>query len=177
MPRINVNTITKGRMDYFMNTINYVARKDRCTEGYLGATNLYLPPKRSDLVPVIMYQIKGLWEFFNKHDVRLGLHVEINLAPSELEYLSKMQVLQIEYFVANAVCADCMTYFSVHDHSELLHIDMLVILIHLDTGLMYGCNKAGWHAIEGRLMEYLQNFMPESAVGEFQVSFDQHTRK
>lgn len=171
MPRIEIKSIPEGQYPYYENVLNYVSKKDRCVQGYLGATNLYLPQKRRDLIPTLQEEIQRLREFYGQGDRRLGIHFIVNFSPEELSYLSPKQVLEIGYYIAQTEFADCMTYFAVHDHTDLLHLDMLIIPINIHTGRMYSCGRAGWSGIETRLQKYLLNYMPESAVGEFQTAF------
>lgn len=171
MPRIEIKSISEGLYSYYENTLNYVAKKDRCRQGYLGAVNIYLPQKRKDLIPTIREEIRRLREFYGQEDRRLGIHFIVNFSSEELVYLSPIQVLEIGYHIAQTEFTDCMTYFAVHDHTSLLHLDMLIIPINIHTGKMYSCGRAGWSGIETRLQKYLVNYMPESMVGEFQTAF------
>ena len=42
MPRISVLGVNEGNFSYIENTSKYVAREDKCLDGYIGATNVYL---------------------------------------------------------------------------------------------------------------------------------------
>lgn len=65
-----------------------------------------------------------------------------------------------------------MTYFAVHDHTPRLHLDMLIFPVNIHTGRMYACQKLGWNAIELRLQKHLLNYMPQDAIGKFQVCYN-----
>lgn len=171
MPRIEVKSIQAGNYAYYHNALAYVARKDKCACKCIGATNLMLPNKRKELEPYIESQVREAREFFKQEDRRLGIRFVINFSESELKYLNERQILGIGYHVAITEFAGCMTYFAVHDHSDSLHLDMLIFPLDITNGRMYGCNRAGWSAIEARLMKYLENFMPVEAVGLFQTAF------
>lgn len=171
MPRIEVKSIPAGNYAYFYNAIDYVARKDRCACKCIGATNLMLPDKRNKLNSFIESQVTESRAYFKQEDRRLGIRFVINFSEIELKYLNERVILEIGYHVAMTEFAGCMTYFAVHDHSDSLHLDMLIFPLDIRTGKMYGCNRAGWSAIETRLIEYLKNYMPVDAVGGFQTAF------
>lgn len=177
MPRINVKNIEANNYAYYKNALEYVARPDRCSSGYISATELYLPTERKYLVSTVDHQIQKVREYYYKTDKRLGLHLEINFSAEELKYLSARHLLLIGHHVATTEFPRCMTYFAVHDHTNLLHLDMLLVPINVQTGLMYGCNNHGWNAIEMRLRDYLHNFMPEETIGGHQVSYGMDTNK
>lgn len=174
MPRIEIKSIPAGQEVIFRNVLNYVAKDDRCFQGYIGASKLCMPAERKEIVDNIQKQIQQLRVFYGKTDKRLGLHCIIAFSKEEMEYLTPWKVLEIGYYISETEFAECMTYFAVHDHTELLHLDMLVIPIKVCTGKMYGCPRAGWSGIELRLREYLLDNMPESAVGGFQTAFEKY---
>lgn len=171
MPRIDVKTIGSAEYAYFNNCINYVAKADHCIKGYIGATNWYLSPYREEHVPLLMKHIENIRNFYGKHDTRLGIHVVVTFSPEEQAYLSRKSVLEIGYYLAQSEFTNCMTYFAVHDNTELIHIDMLIIPIDVYTGKMYACGKAGWNCIELKLKAFLQNYIPKSMIGSFQVAY------
>ena len=72
--------------------------------------------------------------FYGKEECRLGLHFEINFAPEELKYLDEWKILGIGYWISETELSDCMTYFAVHDHSEHLHLGMLINPIYISVG-------------------------------------------
>ena len=171
MPRIEVKSIPAGNYAYFYNAIDYVARTDKSGCQCIGATNLFLVDKRKELESSIEAQVTEVREYFKQGNRRLGIRFVINFSDTELKYLNERMVLEIGYHVAMTEFAGCMTYFAVHDHTDLLHLDMLIFPVDIRTGKMYGCNIAGWSAIEARLIEYLKNYMPVDAVGGFQTAF------
>ena len=59
MCRIEVRNIKRENYKYMENTCNYVAKSDRCLEGYIGATNAFLPRNRSSMAKVILNQMKA----------------------------------------------------------------------------------------------------------------------
>lgn len=174
MPRITVKSIPKNKPWIYENVLNYVAKPDKCNQGYISATELLLPHTREEIVPMIGMQIETARTFYGKNENRLGMHVIIEFSPDELKYLSMLQILAIGHHIAQTEFVGCMTYFAVHDHTENLHLDMLLIPINIREGIMYGCNRAGWNGIETRLLTYLKNFMPEEAVSGFQVSYQEY---
>lgn len=171
MPRIDVKTIEEGNYVYFENCVNYVASAGHCIKGYIGATNMYLPHDRSDHLKAIGLQIEHARSFFRKNNRRLGIHIVFTFSPEETSYLSRRTLLSIAYYIAETKFAGCMTYFAVHDNTELLHIDMLLISINMNTGNMYACSKQGWNKIALNLQSYLKTIMPEDAVGGIQVAY------
>lgn len=174
MPRIEVKSIKSDQYMIYKNVLNYVAKDDRCIKGFLGATNLLLTQKRSQLNFAISEQVNQARKFYGQEDRRLGIHVIIAFSEEEVKYLNHMKILEIAYHVANTEFSGCMTYFAVHDHTEHLHIDMLVFPLNIHTGRMYGCQREGWNAIEIRLQDYLQKYMPEEAIGGFQVNYSSY---
>ena len=62
MPRLNVKRIVE--LPHYINTINYVARKDKCSKPMYGAYNAYLPMNRSDIVPAIREQFDAAKTFY-----------------------------------------------------------------------------------------------------------------
>lgn len=88
MPRIEVNTIKAGNYAYYFNVLNYVAKDDKCIQGYIGASNLLLPNKRSDIVKYVSHQVEMARMHYGQDDRRLGLHCIFEFTPGELEYLS-----------------------------------------------------------------------------------------
>ena len=169
MPRISVKTISE--MAHYVNTIKYVAKKDKCIKPLCGACNVYLPMKRSEIVPVIREQFDMSKDFYGKEEFRLGIHFEINFAPSELTYMDPWTILKVGYWISETEFNGCQTYFAVHDHSKWMHLDMIINPVNIYTGKMYGCGKGGWNAIGYRLCEYLKNFMPEECVNELQIVY------
>lgn len=171
MPRLEIKSIQEGQDTYLRNVLNYVAKWNKCNQGYLGAANLYLPQKKKELIPTIQQQNQELREFYRQENKRLGIHFIVAFSPEEAAYLTHMYVLQIGYFLAQTEFAEYMAYFAVHDHTELLHLDMLINPINIHTGLMFGCNRSGWYGIGSRLQEHLLRYMPEGAIRELQVTF------
>lgn len=171
MPRIEIKSIKAGNYAYYYNTLNYVAKNDRCIQGYISAANLLLPQKRSELVPCISQQVSNARMHYGQEDKRLGIHCVVNFSSEELEYLTAIQILEIGHYLSMTEFPDCMTYFAVHDHSDKLHLDMLIFPLNIHNGRMYGCQKKGWNAIEIRLQKYLLNYMPAEVVGKFQVAY------
>lgn len=169
MPRISVKRINEKA--HYNNTIRYVAKKEKCNKPMYGACNAYLPMKRSDMVTAIREQFDMSKVFYGKEDFRRGIHFEINFAPKELEYLDSQKILMIGYWISEMGFNGCQTYFAVHDHSDWLHLDMMINPVNIYTGMMYGCGKGGWNAIGYSLCEYLKNFMPEECIGELQVVY------
>lgn len=49
---------------------------------------------------------------------------------------------------------------------------MLIFPVNIHTGRMYACQKLGWNAIELRLQKHLLNYMPQDAIGKFQVCYN-----
>lgn len=174
MPRVEVKSISAGQNQIFRNVLNYVAKDTRCIQGYIGAANLYLPRNRNEVVSSIKAQIENMRRFYGQGSTRLGLHCIVAFSEEEAAYLTLLQALEIGYFISETEFAECMTYFAVHDHTGLLHIDMLVIPINVRKGYMYGCGKGGWHAIVFRIQRHLLNYMPESAIGDFQMAFEKY---
>ena len=171
MPRIDVKKIESKDYNYFDNCINYVAKEGHCINGFIGGTHWYLPPDRNKHVSALMTHIQTIREFYGKYDTRLGIHVVVTFSPEEVIFLNRRSVLEIGYYLAQTEFTNCMTYFAVHDHTDLLHLDMLIIPIDVYTGNMYGCGKAGWNCIMAKLKMFLHNYMPESVMGSFQVAY------
>ena len=171
MPRLNVKRIVE--IPHYTNTINYVAKKDKCSKPMYGAYNAYLPMNRSDIVPAIREQFDAAKTFYGKENRRPGIHFEINFAPEELEYLDPHKILTIGYWISETEFTDCMTYFAVHDHTKLWHLDMLINPVLITEGNMYGCNNVGWYGIGSRLCEHLKYYMPEDKIRDLQVSFSE----
>ena len=68
MPRLNVKKIVE--MPHYTNTINYVAKKDKCSKPMYGAYNAYLPMNRRDVVPAIREQFDTAKAFYGKENRR-----------------------------------------------------------------------------------------------------------
>ena len=66
MPRLNVKRIVE--LPHYINTINYVARKNKCSKPMYGAYNAYLPMNRSDIVPAIREQFDAAKTFYGKEN-------------------------------------------------------------------------------------------------------------
>lgn len=171
MPRIDVKSITANNIQYFNNGVKYIAKKDKCDGKHIGATNLYLPEKRKDLERTVKLQMEDIRNHYNKENKRLGIHAVFAFSQEEDQYLTEKQALEIAYRIAEREFQYCPTYFSVHNHTETKHIDMLILPINLQTGNMYGCNRRGWNAIESRLIQDLENFVPKACIGGHQVAY------
>lgn len=169
MPRLSIKSVTEK--PHYTNTIKYVANREKCSQPIIGASNVYLPMERKDIVPAIREQFDAVKTFYGKEDCRLGIHFEINLSPEELKYLDAWKILQMGYWISETEFSDCMTYFAVHDHSDYMHLDMLINPINIYNGNMYGCSKAGWNAIGKQLNEYMKNYIPEEKIGKLQIAF------
>lgn len=171
MPRISVLGVNEGNFSYIENTSKYVAREDKCLDGYIGATNVYLPNNRKKIAGSIVSQMMNVREFHSQMDSRLGIHVIFAFSPDECKYITKADLLSIGYHIAETEFSDCITYFAVHDHTDNLHIDMLIDTVKITDGKMYGCNLAGWRAVGNHLIQTLEEYIPKDKISPVQVSF------
>ena len=59
-----------------------------------------------------------------------------------------------------------MTYFAVHNHTELFHLDMLVFPVNMMNGEIISYGKHSWYYMVSQLAEYLKAFVPIEKVGK-----------
>lgn len=171
MPRICIKSIKENNWSYYDNVLNYVAKKDKCAEPMIGACNVYMPINRKEIVPVIRMQFNEVKHFYEQENHRLGIHFEINFSPEELRYLDRKKILEIGYWISETQFKNHMTYFAVHDHSECLHLDMLINTVNILTGNMYGCGNAGWNAVANEIHEHLKLYVPDETIISRQITF------
>lgn len=169
MPRISIKSVNS--MVHYFNTINYVAKGDKCSQPMIGACNAYLPMMKHDIVPAIREQFDTAREFYGKKECRPGIHFEINFSPEELKYLDRKKILECGYWISETQFTGCMTYFAVHDHSEYMHLDMLINPINIYTGNMYGCNRSGWNAIMNSFIDHLKVYILDEKIISRQIAF------
>lgn len=170
MCRLEVKAIEAGNTKYFENVCNYIAKDCKCEKGYIGATNAYLPTNRSIMVEEISSQMNNDRIYHHQENSRLGLHLTVAFAPSECKSLNRRTILNIGYQLAEKEFPDCTTYFAVHDHSENLHLHMLVGTVKHSDGRMYACGPRGWRSIGHSVADFLKEYVPEEDIAELQFA-------
>lgn len=176
MSRLTVLSVNAHNDYYFRNILNYIVGKDKTPSLMIGAANILLPQKRWDMFHAAYKSVYEAMEFYGKEDYRLGIHLIIEFAPSEREYLDGHKMLEIGYEISAAAFSGCMTLFGVHEDTDELHLDMFISTVDLNTGTMYGCNMKGWTSINLVLQSILMKYMPREALGGIQVSYGKEKR-
>ena len=169
MCRIEMKTITARDYRYMKNECNYIGRNDHCIKGYLGATNALLPTDRNKMADSIYEQMRAAQTYHNQENSRIGLHLIFEFAPSECQHLDRKKVLGIGYDIAEKEFPNYITYFSVHDNKEHLHLHMMLSTVMLHNGRMYGSGKKGWRCIGYDVHGLLNQFVPEEDIGDLQI--------
>lgn len=168
MPRLQI--LTKEKPRSFFNTLNYVARPDKCQQGCYGMTNVYNDPSLSPET-VIENAAWTLRDKYGKIDQRYAMHEILTFSPEECKYLDHKKVLEIGYHMAESAFPDCISFFAVHDHSNLLHLDLMVIPIDLHTGSNYDCGSAGAYHICSDVTSYLEKYVPKDKISKTRIAF------
>ena len=151
----------------YMNLLNYIRHPDKCTGGIFGATNVFIDPNASIEQSVYMTA-----EYIRKRqscDTKLAVHLIIEFSPSELEYLDENKILETGYVISQLDMAECITFFGVHDHSEHLHLDMMICPYSIYTGKAWHLSKSFLWKIGLDIKEHLIHYMPEEAISKLQT--------
>ena len=182
MPQLQVVNNVKQNLTAYYNLLNYVARPDKCRNGYYGMTNVYLNPNCNPEM-LVDHQNFELRDFHGKNN-RFALHVIVQFAPSESKHLDHQKVLDIAYYIAEHEFPYCICFFGVHDHScyngtdqLFLHIDMMILPFHIITGEGYDCGKPGWFKIGADVASYLQRYVPKEDITQPVVYYGRHAQK
>ena len=163
MPRIQI--ITVKNVEHLKSVVQYVARSDKCmNQQYVGLCNMLIG---EDNESVLWKMDQFLHNEFNKcHTKRRGIHLIIEFSPEECQFLNQQVILQIGYWLTAMYFANYVTYFAVHDHTELFHLDMLVFPVNMITGEIINYGKPTWYYMVSQLAEYLKGFVPIEKIGK-----------
>lgn len=163
MPRIQI--ITVKSVQHLQAVVLYVARSDKCmNHQYIGMCNMLMgEDNESELLKVDQF----LHNDFNKcHAKRRGIHLIIEFSPEECQFLNQQVILQIGYWLSATYFANHVTYFAVHNHTELFHLDMLVFPVNMMNGEIINYGKPAWYYMVSQLEEYLKAFVPIEKIGK-----------
>lgn len=96
----------------------------------------------------------------------------LEFLPSECIYLDAQKIIRIGYQFPCMEFPNCITYFGVHDHSEYLHLDMLLLPIDIYTGNSYGYSQNAWYKFGYDIRELMLQYMPEENISNVQTLYD-----
>ena len=172
MPILQIVDTIRYDTKALYNVINYVAREDKCQCRCIGATNIYLD--QSDIVNTINDHFMKLWEYHCKTKGKFAQHLIIELAPSEVKYLTADSVLCLAYRFAQKEFPNLICYFAVHDHAlyhdehnNLLprfHIDMIVFLLDIFSGRIAGFHKGAEYKMLFDFIALLNQFVQDEDI-------------
>lgn len=163
-----VDNVKKNFVAYY-NLLNYVRNYDKCQNRYYGTSNVLLLPNRAveESVDFTANKIRKI----TYCDVKLAVHLIVEFAPSELEYLDHKKILEAGYFISVYEMPECITFFAVHDHSKHLHLDMMIFPYSIYNGKAYHISKKSFYKIGADIQRYLLKYIPQEKMSKVQTIY------
>ncbi len=160
-----LDRVKKNEKAYY-NLLHYVRGYEKCRKGYFGTSNVCVFPNAT-VEESVHYTAQKVREI-TYCNVKLAMHLIIQFAPSELVYLDHSKVLEIGYFISLYDMPECITFFAVHDHSEHLHLDMMIFPYSIYDGKAYHISKKSLYKIGMDIQKYLLKYVPQKNISQIQ---------